>query len=171
MRLLKGLREFLSTSDMMAYLTMMAPRLIELRRVLKPTGSLYLQCDPTASHYLKLLLDAIFGPGQFKNDISWKRTTTKNDYLQGATNWPRIHDILLYYVKRDDGTTVFHQPFVAHAPEYVAKHYPYTDESGRQYGLDNLTAPGAGSRGHPQYEFLGVTRFWRYNSPFAYKIW
>lgn len=160
-RLLKGLREFLSTSDMMAYLTMMAPRLLELRRVMKPTAGIYLHCDPTASHYLKLVMDAIFGPQHFKNEIIWKRTTTKNDYRQGATNWPRIHDVLLYYAK--DAPKTFHQTFAAYDPEYIRKHYPYHDEDGRQFGLYDLTAPGSGSRGHPRYEFMGVTRYWRYN--------
>ena len=92
-------RSLMNGSDMLAYLAMMAPRLIQLRRVMKPTASLYLHCDPTASHYLKLLLDAVFGPGNFKNEIIWKRTTTKSDFRQGATNWPRIHDVILLYRK------------------------------------------------------------------------
>src|SRR5256885_10778120 len=76
-------RQFLGTNDMLAYLTMMAPRLVELHRVLKPTGSLYLHCDPTASHYLKLLLDAVFGPAHFRSEIIWKRSTAHNDTNQG----------------------------------------------------------------------------------------
>jgi DNA modification methylase len=160
---LRAFRTFLGTNDLLAYLSMMAPRLVELYRVLKPTGSLYLHCDPTAGHYLKLLLDAVFGNRNFKNDITWKRTTTKGDYLQGATNWPRVHDMLLYYVKDDDADTTFNQQFASYSDEYVATKYRYTDATGRKYRLDNLTAPGAGSRGHPRYEFLGVTRYWRYN--------
>ena len=74
--MLHAMRSFLGENDMMAYLAMMAVRLIELHRVLKPTGSLYLHCDPTASHYLKILLDAIFGPRDFRNEIIWKRTLT-----------------------------------------------------------------------------------------------
>src|SRR5437763_5351522 len=95
--LMEALHSFLKHSPMMAYLAMMAPRLVELHRVLKPTGSLYLHCDPTASHYLRLRLDSIFGGRNFSNEIVWKRTTTKNDYKQGAVNWPRIHDTLLVY--------------------------------------------------------------------------
>jgi len=83
----------------MAYLTMMAPRLVELHRVLKETGSLYLHCDPTASHYLKMVLDGVFGQTNFVNEISWKRTTTKGDYKQGAVNWPRVRDLIFYYRK------------------------------------------------------------------------
>jgi len=161
--LLGALRQFLGTNDMMAYLTMMAIRLKELHRVLKPTGSIYLHCDPTASHYLKLVLDAVFGASNFQNEIVWKRTTTKGDFRQGATNWPRVHDVLLYYGKEASRTSVFSQPFTSYSEAYVDSKYPHTDENGRRYGLDNLTAPGAGSRGHPQYEFLGVTRYWRYN--------
>ena len=146
-----------------AYLVMMAIRLLELHRVLKPSGSLYLHCDPTASHYLKVVMDAIFGAENYINEISWRRTTTKNDFRQGATNWPRVRDVLLHY-RRDIRTSgVFAQPFAAYSEEYVKTKYPYADPDGRRYGLWDLTAPGSGSRGHPQYEFLGVTRYWRYS--------
>ncbi len=160
---LQAFRTFLGECDMLAYLVMMAPRLVELRRALKPTGSIYLHCDPTASHYLKMLMDAVFGPKNFVNEISWKRTTTKNDYLQGAKNWPRIRDVILHFAKYADILVTFNQPFSSYSDDYVATKYRYTDPDGRRYRLDNLTAPGAGSRGHPQYEFMGVTRYWRYN--------
>src|SRR6184192_52910 len=97
--LMEALHSFLKHSPMMAYLAMMAPRLVELHRVLKPTGSLYLHCDPTASHYLKIVLDGVFGQTNFVNEISWKRTTTKGDYKQGAVNWPRVRDLIFYYRK------------------------------------------------------------------------
>jgi DNA modification methylase len=160
---MQAFRTFLGDSDMLAYLAMMAPRLVELRRVLKPTGSLYLHCDPTASHYLKLLLDSVFGPGNYKNEITWKRTTTKSDYRQGATNWPRVRDVLLYYAKDATKLSVFNQPFAAYTEDYVASKYRHTDPDGRRYMLDKLTAPGSGTRGHPQYELMGVTRYWVYN--------
>ena len=82
---LQAFRQFLGTSDMLAYLTMMAPRLVELHRVLKPTGSLYLHCDPTASHYLKILLDAVFGPQNFRNEIIWKRTSAHSSAHTGRS--------------------------------------------------------------------------------------
>ena len=97
--LMEALHSFLKHSPMMAYLTMMAPRLVELHRVLKETESLYLHCDPTASHYLKMVLDGVFGQTNFVNEISWKRTTTKGDYKQGAVNWPRVRDLIFYYRK------------------------------------------------------------------------
>ena len=159
---MQAFKTFLGTNDMMAYLAMMAPRLVELRRVLKPTGSLYLHCDPTASHYLKLLCDAVFGQNNYINEISWKRTTTKNDYQQGAFNWPRIHDIILYYAKDTKTKPIFRQPFSEYGEDYVKAKYPYSDEKGRRYGLWDLTAPGSGMRGHPKYELMGVTRYWRY---------
>jgi DNA modification methylase len=152
----------LGHNDVTAYLTMMAPRLLELHRVLRPNGSLYLHCDPTASHYLKLLLDSIFGPGCFTNEIVWKRTTTKSDFRQGALNWPRIHDVLLYYRRSPKAAGVFSQPFTAYTEEYTADKYRHQDPDGRRYMLDKLTAPGFGSRGHPTYEFMGVTRPWVY---------
>jgi site-specific DNA-methyltransferase (adenine-specific) len=108
-------------------------------------------------------MDKIFGVDHFQNEISWKRTTTKNDYQQGATNWPRIRDVLLHYRKGEVRDVTFHQPFTSYSDEYVSKKYNHHDAEGRAYMLDNLTAPGAGSRGHPQYEFMGVIRYWRYN--------
>ena len=154
--MLKAMRSALGENDMMAV------RLIELHRVLKPTGSLYLHCDPTASHYLKTLLDGVFDRPNFVNEIIWKRTTTKSDFAQGAKNWPRIHDVILYYAKDVTSLKVFNQPFTKYDDDYVLDKYNKIDEDGRRYMLDNLTAPGAGSRGHPQYELMGVTRFRRY---------
>ena len=90
-------RQILGTNDMLAYLSMMAPRLVELRRVLKSTGSLYLHCDPTASHCLKLLLDSIFSPTRFRTEIIWKRTSAHSDTRQGRRQHGRIHDVLLFY--------------------------------------------------------------------------
>jgi len=164
--LMRALRRFLGENDVMAYLTMMALRLIELHRVLKPAGTLYLHCDPTASHYLKMVLDALFDHDNFLNEIIWKRTTTKNDYKEGAINWPRVHDVILTYCK--DTTLareakIFHQPFEAYDEEYTEGFYRFTDAHGRKYGSFDLTAPGHGMRGHPQYEFMGVTRYWRFS--------
>jgi site-specific DNA-methyltransferase (adenine-specific) len=99
--LLRAMRSFLKENDMMAYLAMMAARLLELHRVLKPTGSLYLHCDPTASHYLKLLIDAVFGARKFRNEIIWKRSSSHADTRQGMRRAGRIHDILFFYTKSE----------------------------------------------------------------------
>jgi DNA modification methylase len=163
--MMRALRGFLGANDMMAYLTMMANRLLELHRVLKATGSLYLHCDPTASHYLKIVLDGVFGKENFSNEIVWRRTTTKNDYQQGAINWPRVHDTILEFYKDTNeakDAKRFAQPFEAYDEKYLKTFYTFTDDTGRRYRLSDLTAPGQGSRGHPKYEFLGVTRHWRY---------
>jgi DNA modification methylase len=164
--MLRALRTFLKENDVMAYLTMMAVCLLELHRTLKPTGSLYLHCDPTASHYLKVLMDAVFGAENFSNELIWKRTTTKNDYKQGAVNWPRVHDVLLMYHRSTRiarAARTFQQPFEAYDENTIATFYNFKDPDGRRYRLSDVTAPGQGSRGHPQYEFKGVTRYWRYS--------
>jgi DNA modification methylase len=161
--MLQSLRRFLKETDIMAYLTMMSTRLLELHRSLKQTGTIYLHCDPTASHYLKLVMDSIFGSENFQNEIIWKRTSTKGDFKQGAKNWPRIHDVLIHYAKNIQKQKYFNQIFSDYNEDYIKKKYPYTDDKGKRYGLWDLTAPGSGSRGHPQYEFMGVIRYWRYN--------
>jgi hypothetical protein len=102
--LLRAMRSFLKENDMMAYLTMLAVRLLELHRVLKPTGSLYLHCDPTAAHYLKILLDGIFGLPQFRNEIIWKRSSAHSDTKQGAKHYGRLTDTIFFYSKGEDVT-------------------------------------------------------------------
>ena len=94
-KMIAALHNFIGANQMMAYLVMMAARLVELHRVLKPTGSLYLHCDPTASHYLKIVLDTVFEPQNYKSEIAWKRTTAHNS----AKRWGPVHDILFHYSK------------------------------------------------------------------------
>jgi DNA modification methylase len=142
---LGAFRTLLGEGDMMAYLINMAPRLVELRRVLKPTGSLYLHCDPTASHYLKLLLDAIFGPERFRNEIIWKRTTAHSS----AKKFAPIHDVLLYYGvgKR----VVWNTPRTDYSDEYLDRYYKFDDGDGRLYWRADLTGAGIrhGETGQP----------------------
>jgi site-specific DNA-methyltransferase (adenine-specific) len=153
--LLRAMRQFLGDNDMMAYLAMMAIRLIELRRALKPTGTLYLHCDSTASHYLKILLDGIFGPICYRNEIIWKRSNPKS---LGSVNLPACTDAILRYSK--GSTVIFHQPYEAHDPDYVESAYKYSDERGI-YRLLPLLNPND-DRPNLTYEFLGVTRVWRW---------
>jgi site-specific DNA-methyltransferase (adenine-specific) len=152
---MQAFRTFLGQNDMMAYIAMMAPRLVELRRVLKATGSLYLHCDPTASHYLKLLLDAVFAPSNYRNEIIWKRSNPKSLI---TVNFATCTDTILRYTKTDKYT--FHQPYEEHDPEYVESAYKYTDKKGR-YRLLPLLNPND-NRPNLTYEFLGVTRVWRW---------
>jgi site-specific DNA-methyltransferase (adenine-specific) len=151
---MRAFRTLLGTSDMLAYLSMMAPRLVELRRVLKPTGSLYLHCDPTASHYLKLLLDAVFGPTNFRSEIIWKRTSGHSD----ARGYGAVHDVVLYYVVSDEST--WNGVYQAYDPGYVEQYYRYTDPDGRKFMSGDLSAAGLSGGGY-EYEWRGVTRVWR----------
>ena len=142
---MEAFHRFLGQNDMMAYLSMMAPRLIELRRVMKETGSIYLHCDPTASHYLKMLMDAIFSPRFFQNEIVWKRTHAHG----GAKRYGPIHDILLFYTKSDDFT--WNEMTVPYSAEYVERFFRFQDPDGRKYRATILTGPGtrSGDSGKP----------------------
>ena len=149
-------------NGMASYLSMMAQRLREMHRVLKPSGSLYLHCDPTASHYLKMLLDAVFGPTQFITDVSWKRSSAHSDARQGRRQHGRIHDVLLFYAKTDDWN--WNPVYTEYDREYVENFYRFVEPgTGRKYRKDNLAGPGGAAKGNPQYEVMGVTRYWRYS--------
>ena len=158
-KLIGALHDAIGHNDVMAYLVMMTARLTELHRVLKPTGSLYLHCDPTASHYLKLVLDQIFGPANFRNEIVWKRTSAHND----PKRFGRIHDILFFYSKSNN--TIWNSVFASYDTEYLETYYKYTDENDRRFLSDNLTAPSHGSSSG-QYEWRGKHppegRMWSY---------
>ena len=159
---MQAFRKLLGTSNMMAYLAMMAPRLVELRRVLKSTGSIYLHCDPTASHYLKLLMDAIFGPEHFCTEIVWKRSSAHSDTKQGRRQHGRIHDVLLFYTKGNAWT--WNPVYMPYDEEYVDSFYRFVEpETGRRYTTGDLTGPGGAAKGNPEYEVMGVTRFWRFS--------
>jgi hypothetical protein len=128
--ILRAFRGFLGDSDVMAYLAMMVPRLIHLHRVLKQTGSLYLHCDSTASHYLKLILDGIFGPDGFRNEIIWKRSHAHSDARQGARHFGRITDAILFYAKSVDAPfNQLHQPY---DQKYIDREYRRIDADGRR---------------------------------------
>ena len=129
---------------MKSYLIMMAVRLLEMRRLLKPTGSVYLHCDPTASHYLKTLMDAIVGQGNFRSEITWRRTNAKGLAFNG---YPNNADSLLYYSKSSDFT--WNRPYRPHDLEYVKQFYRYEDATGRRYRISDLTNP---NRNRPQFD-------------------
>ena len=161
-RSMQAFRMSLGENNLLAYLAMMAPRLVELHRVMKPTASLYLHCDPTASHYLKLLLDAVFGARNFRTEIVWKRSSAHSDTKQGRRQHGRIHDVILFYTKSDDYTWT--TLYTAYDDEYVEKFYRHVEEgTDRRYQLDNLTGPGGAAKGNPEYEVMGVERYWRYS--------
>ncbi len=132
-------------NDMTAYLVMMAPRLVEMRRVLRATGSIYLHCDPTASHYLKLLMDAVFSPVRFLNEITWKRTHSHGNV---GRNFGSICDTLLVYTKGP--TYTWNQLFTPFPPDYVEKIFKYRDPNGRRWQSVTLRNPGV----RPNLRFL-----------------
>ena len=154
--MMQALRSFLGENDMMAYLTMMANRLLELHRVLKPTGSLYLHCDPTASHYLKIVLDGVFGAMNYRNEISWLRSQPKS---HNTINFPNCRDIILRYAKTDNAK--FFKVYGEHDEDYVEKFYRHVEPDGRRYRLGDITNPNK-NRPNLTYEFLGITRVWRW---------
>ena len=147
-----------------AYIEFMRPRCVQLARVLKKTGSFYYHCDWHASHYVKVMLDQIFGEQNFINEIIWKRQSAHNDAKQGARHLGRVHDTLFLYSVGEEYS--FKHLYKPYDPAYVEQFYRFTEpETGRKYRLGDLTAPGgaAPSKGNPHYEFLGVTRYWRYS--------
>ena len=161
-QLISAMRDGIGANDVMAYLVMMAARLTELHRVLKPTGALYLHCDPTASHYLKLILDQIFGPINFRNEIIWKRSTAHSDIGQGAKHMGRLHDIIFFYSKTDNYKC--NMQFMEYDQQYLDSFYRYIEPgTDKKYTLGDLTAPGGDAKGNPYYEFLGIKRYWRYS--------
>lgn len=134
-QVMQSLRGCLGENDMMAYLAMMAPRLIELRRVLKPTGSIYLHCDSTASHYLKIVMDSIFDGRNLRADIRWKRTSAHGNVLM---NYALVSDQILFYTKGKKWT--WNQLYQAYDPEYIESHYGQQDANGRRFTTRDLTA-------------------------------
>lgn len=146
----------------MSYLIYMAIRILEMHRILKNTGSIYLHCDSTMSHYLKMTMDAIFGFRNFRTEIVWKRTSAHSDTKQGRKQHGRIHDILLFYSKTDEIT--WNPVYVPYDNKYIEEVYKYVEpETGRQYSSSPVTGPGGASKGNPKYEVMGVTRYWRYS--------
>ena len=141
---IQGLRQFLNETPMMAYLVMMAIRIVEMHRILKPTGSLYLHCDSAADHYLKIVLDTVFGASNFRNEIVWQRTSAHND----GNRFGRVHDIILFYSKSQQ--PLWNPIYTEHNSEYVEKFYRHEDERGR-YRISDLTAAGVtqGESGQP----------------------
>jgi DNA modification methylase len=146
-----------------AYIEFMRPRCVELSRVLKKTGSFYYHCDWHASHYVKVMLDQIFGENNFINEVVWKRQTSHNDAKQGSKHYGRLHDVMLFYSGGSDDYT-WNQQYVPLDASYIESHYSQMDEQGRRFQWGDLRAPGgaAPAKGNPHYTVLGVDGYWRF---------
>jgi DNA modification methylase len=148
---------------MPGYLVWLNARLLEMKRLLKATGSIYLHCDGHASHYIKNEMDKMFGYDNFVNEIVWQRQVAKHsDTAQGAKHYGRLHDVLLFYSKSDK--RIWNQQYIPLSQEYVEKGYKLVEQkTGRRYQLTAIDGPGGKAKGNPYYEFLGVKRYWRYS--------
>ena len=152
------------------YLEFMRGILQECKRVLNKKGSLYLHCDWHASHYLKVELDKIFGYENFHNEIIWKRHNAHNDTKQGCKLFGRIHDTILFYSKTKD--YIWNPIYAPYPEEYIQKYYRHVEpETGRRYAHGDLSGPGGRSKGNPRFEFLGVTRYWRFSKENMEKLY
>ena len=164
---MEGLRRILGEGTQLAYLSYMANRLRECHRVLKSTGSVYLHCDPTMSHYLKIVMDGLFNAKGFRNEIQWRRYGVHNDVGQGSRHFGRVHDILLFYAKGSKPT--WNQVFVPLDPEYIASTYRHVEpKTGRRFTSTPMTGPGARTKairftsGMGTFELGGIAkRRWR----------
>ncbi len=167
--LVQALRSFLGQNDMMAYLVMMAVRLAELHRVLKESGSVFLHCDPTASHYLKLVMDAVFDPRHFRNEIIWSRTAPKGNV---SKRFPNSHDVILFYGKTEN--TAFNMVYGPHNESYIESHYRQVEpDTGRRFRYTSLINPNR-NRPNLTYEFppgSGIIRVWRWTKERMMKAW
>jgi len=156
-QMIHALVTFLKRNDMTAYLVMMSTRLLEMHRVLKPTGSLYLHCDPTASHYLKVVLDAVFGKANMRNEIVWRRSHPKG---LAFTRFANNHDVIFAYGRERKDTT-WNPIYTKHDFEKAAEQYSLANADGRRYQLTSLLNPNP-DRPNLTYEFKGVTKVWRW---------
>jgi site-specific DNA-methyltransferase (adenine-specific) len=152
--MLRAMRAFLHENDMMAYLAMMAVRLIELHRVLKPTGSFYLHCDSTASAYLKILLDAVFGPRNFRNEIIWKRRVGFSSAVHESRRFGTCTDTILFFARSEESQ--FNPQYNLDDPDYqkyIEERFTYVDENGRRFQPTSLVNPAP--RPNLKYEYKG----------------
>ena len=151
------------------YIDWLKERVLEMHRVLKPTGSIFLHCDWHANAYIRVhILDRIFGEDNFRNEIIWKRSDAKGDFGQGAKHIGRVSDTIWFYSK-SDGFSI-NPLYTPLSEEYVKNFYKHTDKDGRRYKLDNMLGPGGKAKGNPYYEVMGVGRYWRYSKEKMQKL-
>lgn len=151
------------------YLQFMYERIILLRELLSDTGSIWVHCDMSKGHYIKIILDEVFGPDCFINHITWKRTFAHGDMGQGAKHLGRISDYILVYQKTS--AVKLNSIYTPYEPDYVERVFKYKDEDGRRWQSVSLTGPGGASKGNPFYEFLGVSRYWQFSKENMQKLY
>jgi adenine-specific DNA-methyltransferase len=144
-----------------SFLSMLRARLLLLKQLLMPTGTIFVHLDWHAVHYVKVLMDEIFGYENLVNEIIWQRQTSHNDLAQGAKHLGRVHDTILVY---RGGLEPFMAPlYTPHEASYIRSHYKYLDEQGRRFRYDNLIGPGGAAKGNAFYELMGHKKYWRHS--------
>ena len=151
------------------YLNWMYENLMAIKSVMSEAASIYVHLDYHIGHYVKILLDEIFGEDNFRNEIIWQRANAHSDAKQGAVHYGRMHDVIFYYVTND--SVPLNMQYTPYDQAYIDKYYNNIEEStGRRYWLDNIQGPGGASKGNPYYEVMGVTRYWRYSRETMQKL-
>ena len=155
--------------DKERYLNWMYENLMAIKSVMSEAASIYVHLDYHIGHYVKILLDEIFGEDNFRNEIIWQRANAHSDAKQGAVHYGRMHDVIFYYVTND--SVPLNMQYTPYDQAYIDKYYNNIEEStGRRYWLDNIQGPGGASKGNPYYEVMGVTRYWRYSRETMQKL-
>lgn len=150
------------------YLNWMYENLMAIKSVMSEKASIYVELDSHIGHYVKVLMDEIFGEQNFINEIVWKRTFSHSDVGQGAKHLGRLHDVIFLYSKSEDyKMNIVYTPYTE---EYINNFYKYTDKDGRKYRLVSLLGPGGASKGNPKYELMGVTRYWAFSKETMQKM-
>ena len=148
--------------DKEKYLAWMYENLAAIKSIVSEKASIYVHLDWHIGHYVKILMDEIFGEDSFRNEIIWQRANAHSDSKQGAVHYGRMHDVIFYYALSDDA--VFNMQYTPYDEAYINQYYKSVEpETGRRYWLDNLQGPGGASKGNPYYEVMGVSRYWRYS--------
>ena len=147
--------------DKEKYLNWMYENLVAIKSVMSDTASIYVELDSHIGHYVKILMDEIFGEDNFINEIIWKRTFSHSDVGQGAKHLGRLHDVIFYYTKSAD--YLLNTIYTPYSDDYIKNFYKYTDENGRRYRLVSLLGPGGAAKGNPYYEVMGVSRYWAFS--------
>jgi len=160
----KGNKEQKAYSDKVVgaqFIEFIRKRLILLKSLISDNGCIYLHLDTKKHHYIKIVMDEIFGEQNFINEIIWKRTFSHGDVGQGAKHLGRLHDVIFLY--SNSSSYILNKVYTPYAPEYIEKHFNKIDDAGRKYQSVSLTAPGGAAKGNPNYEFMGIKRYWQYS--------